>query len=106
MTPVDMTKVFPVEEEELELIPRDLSTAATMSFASFKPPSPVTAFAHPLLITMARIPSPLVSSMICFDTSTGAALNAFVVNTADAVAGVSDTIAAKSKAEVSFLTPE
>ena len=58
-------------------------------------PSPVHAFAHPLLTTIALI-LPLERAMFSRETRTGAACARFVVNTAAADAGCSDAMTARS----------
>ena len=94
MTPVDMTRVELASEALVD--ERQLSTVEAILLASSRPPLPVTALAQPALMTMARMPSPLRDSKVFRLTVTGAAWNLFLVKTAAAEHGVSETIKARS----------
>ncbi|ANB11098.1 Ecm40p [Sugiyamaella lignohabitans] len=63
ITPVDMTN-----EAGPDVTPTTLSVVETMASASFKPPSPVTALAQPLLTIIDRIPVPLVLDRTFLET--------------------------------------
>lgn len=90
ITPVLMTSVLG------SLSPLHSSTFAPILTASSRPPFPVTAFAHPELITTDRISCPCRLCSVFRLTCTGAAWNLFVVNTAAAEHGSSDEIRARS----------
>lgn len=91
MTPVLITRVLGSG------VPLYSSTFVAILRASSKPPLPVTALAHPELMTTDRTPFPFRCSKVNLLTCTGAAWNLFVVNTAAAaVHGSSDEIRAKS----------
>ena len=90
ITPVDATSTSATEHRTSRAV------SAAMSRAARRPSSPVQAFAHPLLTTIARTTPPL--ALKCSrETRIGAACARFVVNTAAAVAGVSDTSSARSR---------
>ena len=104
MTPVDITKVL--DDVEVEKGGKQASTVEAIDWASLRPPSPVTAFAQPELITMARMPSPLREWRISRLTVTGAAWNLFLVKTAAPEQGFSDAMSARSgKHVLEALTP-
>ena len=90
ITPVDATRTSATEH------PTSRAVSAAMSRAARNPSSPVQALAHPLLTTIARATPPL--ALRCSrETRIGAASARFVVKTAAAVAGVSDTSRARSR---------
>jgi hypothetical protein len=89
MTPVDATSTA------VGSIDRALAVSKVISDACDIPSVPVQAFAHPLLTTIAEI-RPADACMCSRETRTGAACARFVVNTAAAVDGESDTITARS----------
>lgn len=92
ITPVDMTRLVGVEGES----PVAVEAVSAIFWASSIPPLPVTALAHPELMIMLRMPSPLRVSRILREICTGAAWNLLVVKTAAAFAGVSDVMNAMS----------
>jgi hypothetical protein len=100
MTPVDATSTCSGAH------PTSFAVSAAISRATCRPASPVHAFAHPLLTTIARAIPP-DRCRCSFDTSTGAACARFVVKTAAAVAGWSETSRARSSpfALMPALTP-
>lgn len=108
ITPVLITIVllpFPSSSPLLSSL-KQRSVRSPMAIASSIPPLPVTAFAHPELITTARMPSPFLLCRISRDTVTGAAWNLFVVNTAAAAHGDSEAMSARSSKRVLLaLTP-
>ncbi|KAH3669483.1 hypothetical protein OGAPHI_001604 [Ogataea philodendri] len=75
-----------------------------MVLASLRPPSPVTALAQPLFITMAPMSLPPVLERTSLETCTGAANTLLVVKTAAAEAGTVDDRTDRSRASA-FLTP-
>lgn len=95
ITPVDITRVWPISSGGRSGA-MHLSTAWDISKASFNPPCPVTAFAQPAFMAMARKPSPWRQSSIALLTVTGAARTLFLVNTAAAEQGFSEAIIARS----------
>ena len=66
------------------------------------PSSPVHALAQPLFTTMARAAPPL-RARCSRDTTTGAASARFVVNTAAACAGASETSSARSSSRLALM---
>ena len=113
MTPVDIisTSVGVHSDEGA----REARTCSTRARVSSKPASPVTALAHPLFVRTARTRAsgPACCSAVVACT-TGAARNAFVVNTPATEAGTLDTTSAISGLDIgtddvpglmAFLTP-
>ena len=95
MMPVDETYTRP------GVTPSAPAVSRIISFASLKPCRPVHAFALPLLMMMAR---PLREPIFSIASFTGAAFTLLVVNTPAIVAGLSDTIRARSLSP-DFLSP-
>ncbi len=96
MTPVDATNTSST------LHPTRRAVSAAISRATTRPRSPVHAFAQPLFATMARA-RPRVVARCSSDTMTGAAWARFVVNTAAAAAGRSDTSSARSRPPLALM---
>ncbi len=96
MTPVDITSVLlkPLVAGSEEA--RHVSTALLILTESSNPFLPVTAFAHPELMIIARIPSPFRFCNTSRLTVTGAAWNLFLVKTAAPAQGVSEITKARS----------
>jgi len=106
ITPVDITKdsfsnCFLLEFDN------NLSVSFTIVHASSMPCFPVTAFAHPLLTITPRTYPPL-RFKTSSETTTGAALNAFLVKhaAADVLCGEVDKITPRSSIDGVFLIPE
>jgi hypothetical protein len=89
MTPVEATSTCSTGQ------PTTRAVSSAISRATFIPSLPVQAFAHPLLMTIARV-EPCERARCSRDTTTGAACTRFVVKTAAAVAGTSETRSARS----------
>ena len=92
MTPVDATSTSSVRH------PSWRATKSTVERATSMPASPVHAFAHPLLQTIARA-RPFDFSRFSRETTTGAAIVLFVVNTAAALTGRSAVISITSSGQ-------
>ena len=99
------TPIRPVEQTRTSfcLSLKSSAAAAHMALASLSPPSPVQAFALPLLRITARLPPALRCSA---ETRTGAALTLLVVKVAAEAAGDSEkTTATSSRVTLPFLIP-
>lgn len=90
ITPVLITMVLPSRT------PRALSASRAIAAASSRPPLPVTAFAHPELMTTPERPALARSRSSARLNVTGAAWNLFFVKTAAAAHGTSDASSARS----------
>ena len=87
MMPVDATRISPGSQ------PSCAAVSSAISRASASPCAPVQAFALPELTTVARAVPPRTTVRL---SVTGAATTVFCVNMPATLAGVSDTISARS----------